>query len=54
MVWNDETSTLTIKARKGSFNGMTPAKTVNVEVISPEGIRRKSVNYTGEEISVTF
>ena len=40
MVWNDETTTLTIKAREGSFKGMAPVKTVNIEVISPEGIRR--------------
>ena len=54
MVWNDEASTLTIKAREGSFKGMAPAKTVNVEVISPDGIRRKSAVYTGEEIFVTL
>ena len=54
MVWNDEASTLTIKAREGSFKGMAPAKTVNVEVISPEGIRRKSAVYTGEELIVTL
>lgn len=54
MVWNDEASTLTIKAREGSFKGMAPAKTVNVEVISPEGIRRKSVDYTGEELIVAL
>lgn len=54
MVWNNEASTLTIKAREGSFKGMAPAKTVNVEVISPEGIRRKSAVYTGEELIVTL
>lgn len=56
MRWNDQSKTLTIDARKGSFNGMLKTRTFNIVVVSkPNGLGvnaalkfRKTVTYNGK------
>lgn len=50
-VWNDKKQTLTIDARKGSFDGMLKERTFNV--VLPDG-KRKEVAYTGKRTTVRF
>ena len=60
MTWNEQTKTLTIGARQGSFNGMLSQRTFNIVVVSPEkGTGDKNsiaydriVTYTGEPIAI--
>ncbi|WP_294307264.1 TIM-barrel domain-containing protein [uncultured Chryseobacterium sp.] len=49
--WNEKSKTLTIGARKGSFNGMIEKR--NFNLILPDG-RQKTVSYSGKRINVSF
>ncbi len=57
--WNDDTRTLTIEAREGSFSGMLPTRTITIILIdihhaqpfSPNAIGY-TITYSGDEISV--
>lgn len=49
--WNEKSKTLTIGARKGSFNGMIEKR--NFSLMLPDG-RQKTVSYSGKKISVNF
>ncbi len=51
MNWNDKKRTLTIDARKGSFDGMLKNRTF--KVLLPEG-QSKEVVYSGKRISIKF
>lgn len=53
--WCEDSSlgTLTIGRRNGSFPGMSEGKRIKVEIISAEGIRKKEINYTGEEVKIS-
>lgn len=49
MQWNDKARTLTLGARKGSFDGMLASRTFFVQM--PDGTT-KTVNYNGKKVSV--
>ncbi len=57
--WNDDTRTLTIAAREGSFSGILPTRTITIVLIdvlhaqpfSPNAIGH-TITYSGDEISV--
>ena len=52
--WREDSSlgTLTIGRRNGSFPGMSEGKRIEVEIISAEGIQKKEIKYTGEEVKI--
>jgi alpha-glucosidase (family GH31 glycosyl hydrolase) len=60
MTWNEATKTLTLGARRGSYDGMLTERTFNIVVVSPDkgkGDERATtfdatVTYTGEEVSI--
>lgn len=61
MIWNERQHTLTIGARKGSFNGMLKSRQFNIIVVSPthvQGIdidhaaKGKVVKYNGARVAV--
>ena len=49
LIWNDNARTLTVSARRGSFDGMCATREWNVCVV---GEAAQTVTYTGEEITV--
>ncbi len=49
MHWNDRKQTLTIDARKGSFDGMLTQRTF--KVVMPDGVS-KDIKYNGQKITV--
>ena len=51
MTWNEAAQTLTIGARKGSFNGMIKSRKF---VVNVAGGKSKTVSYSGKEIAVKF
>ncbi|MDE6549875.1 MAG: DUF5110 domain-containing protein, partial [Muribaculaceae bacterium] len=51
MIWNDKKRTLTIDARKGSFDGMLQTRTF--KVVLPDG-KSKEVKYSGKRLNITL
>ena len=51
MTWNDATKTLTLGARRGTFDGMIEKRTFKVHV---PGLADRTVTYDGTATSVTF
>ncbi len=51
MTWNDKKQTLTIDARKGSFDDMLQRRTF--KVVLPNG-QSKEVTYTGKKLNINF
>ncbi len=51
MTWNDKKHTLTIDARKGSFDGIL--KTRTFKAVLPTG-QSKEVTYTGKKVTITL
>ena len=61
MTWNERQHTLTIGARKGSFNGMLKSRQFNIIVVSPthvqgididHAVKGKVVKYNGARVAV--
>ncbi len=52
ITWDDSSETLTLSARTGAFDGMSPQKHINVEVIDGEGVRTTELDYVGDKVSV--
>ncbi len=52
ITWDDSSETLTLSARTGAFEGMSPQKHINVEVIDGEGGRTTELDYAGDKVSV--
>jgi len=62
LIWSDAAKTLTVGERKGDFPGMTPTRTLRIELASQDanaGIGEgnanvKTVTYSGKKIEVSF
>ena len=63
MTWNERQHTLTIGARKGTFNGMLKNRKFNVILVSPthaqgldidHAVKGKQVKYSGNRVVVTL
>ena len=51
--WNDAEGLLVVGNREGKFPGMSPSKRIDIELVSPEGVRRATVSrYEGTRLEV--
>lgn len=52
--YDDAEQSLTICSREGKYDGMLNDRVFNIEYITPDGVKRKIVNYNGTERVVRF
>lgn len=52
--WNESSQSLLISEREGEFEGMTPNRTLNIQLHSRNGVQQKTVEYSGAAVENNF